>query len=1419
MKFEKGIRCWIPDPTLGWVGANVEKVEYDGLTKNYKIELVYDDDNSKKITIETNDLTENNKKIPQMRNLDDTVDDLTTLPHLNEPSVLNSVKLRYQKRIIYTFSGVVLVAINPFESIPHLYSREVVLKYQNKDKSENPPHVFAIADEAFKLMKKNQTSQSIIVSGESGAGKTVSAKYIMRYFANVNNEKNSYETTEIEKQILATNPIMEAFGNAKTIRNDNSSRFGKYLRICFDEKYVICGAEIKTYLLERSRLVLQSEGERNYHIFYQMINGLSDEQKEELSLKDCEDYNYLYKGKTSTVKDVDDKKEFKETCDALRVIGVDDESQFEIFKVLAALLHIGNIKIENSRNDAVLSTDEPNLLLACNMLGLNSHDFSKWIVKKKISTRSDNIASNLKYHEAIVARDSVAKYIYSLLFNWLVSYINADLASSTVNEGFFIGVLDIYGFEHFQHNSFEQFCINYANEKLQQEFTHHVFKLQQDEYVKEGIEWSFITYSDNQPCINLIESGEGILSLLDEQCKLPSGSDEAWAEKMFHSLTKPPHNKVFKKARFGNEKFIVSHYALDVNYEVEGFLEKNRDSVSDVQNLILKSTKNDFFKKIQEESEIKSPPQEIKKGFQNRNRKPTLGHIFKQSLNNLMKTINSTDAHYIRCIKPNEEKKPWQFDNTMVLSQLRACGVLETIRISLVGFPSKYTYEDFLQRFHVLLNSEDLNEYQKTEPNNHEELKKLSSKLLVNLIDDKSSFQMGISKIFFKSGVLGKLEIEKSSKIHDAVVTIQKNFRTYIARKRYLEAKESAIQLQSVLRGLIVRQNMKNMFESAIIIQSLIRGVTARKLFTNIRKSIIDIQSYGRGCIGRNEFNELKLELEAERLEQERLEQERLEQERLAAEKLEVERVNSERLTAEKAEAESQRLILKGKESLESIHVPPVQDSQELCKQPVFTELYPEDDDTDEVHKHVLENLTPHKYTYEDLLGMKPKKAVAFISRLIVKRIHSITNSVESYQIKNKGHYFSDMELTMKIQSNINSDITTLIKLLKRQRYIRPEIVDRNSLQRTVTNRSEYIHYKVLIDEKTTHLERSYKAAYGDMLSYMNVPSIAVDCVSGLLLSNLNLPERAPDAPPHLGDVLFPARLVVSILSDLWAVKPFDQSVMFLVKTTGIINEKLNSIDDPRELITTGAFLLNNANEIRSYVTWFRHSTMINLNVEKRKSKDRDDHLKMLSIINRYCNILCGKMYQLWIESIFKQLEIKITGSVREDKPFSNDKLTNDNTSLIQILDNVYLSMEENCFEKDVQTTIIHALLHYIDVTYFNVIITHGNYLNFNEGKLIKLKLSPVIKWCNSLDIPDGPEMLLNILTLSQLLMLKQLGLINVDDIMNKGTHLNREQVKRILNDADSSEKAVKECNDYTLPYKKTIFDDAFVNSNQVIND
>ncbi|KAG8532004.1 uncharacterized protein KY384_003640 [Bacidia gigantensis] len=877
--YDVGTRAWQPDPTEGWVASEVESKKVQG----DKVTLLFQLANGESKSIQTTLAAlqeDSNANLPPLMNpaILEASDDLTNLSHLNEPAVLQAIRLRYSQKEIYTYSGIVLIATNPFARVDSLYVPGMVQVYAGKQRTSQAPHLFAIAEEAFTDMLRDNKNQTIVVSGESGAGKTVSAKYIMRYFATRESPdqpgkraKGIADTmSETEEQILATNPVMEAFGNAKTTRNDNSSRFGKYIEILFDNKTEIIGARIRTYLLERSRLVFQPLKERNYHIFHQLVAGATDAERQHWGLLPVEHFDYLNQGGAPVIEGFDDKTEFDATRKSLSTIGVTEDRQAQIFALLSALLHLGNVKITATRTDSVLSSSESSLVKACQMLGVAAEDFSKWTVKKQLITRGERIMSNLTQQQALVVRDSVAKFIYSSLFDWLVDSINSSLATEEVysRAETFIGVLDIYGFEHFAKNSFEQFCINYANEKLQQEFNQHVFKLEQEEYVKEEIDWTFIDFSDNQPCIDLIEAKLGVLSLLDEESRLPMGSDDQFVTKLHHNFANDK-SKFYKKPRFGKSAFTVCHYAIDVTYESDGFIEKNRDTVPDEQMEVLRSTSNFFLKEV---LDVASAVREkdtasvantkaasaapTKRSGVAANRKPTLGGIFKSSLIELMSTINSTNVHYIRCIKPNEGKESWKFEGPMVLSQLRACGVLETVRISCAGYPTRWTYEDFALRYYMLVPSQGWTS----------QVKEMANAILKKALGQGAQrgldkYQLGLTKIFFRAGMLAFLEGLRTSRLNECAIMIQKNLKCKYQRRKYLEARGSILLLQALARGYRARQIAEEdrQTKAATSVQRLWRGFKVRRDYISVIRNVIMVEAVMKGFLCRRSLMERRV--------------------------------------------------------------------------------------------------------------------------------------------------------------------------------------------------------------------------------------------------------------------------------------------------------------------------------------------------------------------------------------------------------------------------------------------------------------------------------------------------------------------------------------------------------------------------------
>uniref|UniRef100_A0AAA9SMD5 Unconventional myosin-Vb n=1 Tax=Bos taurus TaxID=9913 RepID=A0AAA9SMD5_BOVIN len=712
------------------------------------------------------------------------------------------------------------------------------------------------------LWIRDEKNQSIIVSGESGAGKTVSAKYAMRYFTTVS---GSASDTNIEEKVLASSPIMEAIGNAKTTRNDNSSRFGKYIQIGFDKRYRIIGANMRTYLLEKSRVVFQADDERNYHIFYQLCAAASLPEFKELALTCAEDFFYTSQGGNTVIEGVDDAEDFEKTRQAFTLVGVRESHQISIFKIIASILHLGNVEIQAERDgeSCRVSPEDEHLSDFCRLLGVELSQMEHWLCHRKLVTTSETYVKTMSLQQVVNARDALAKHIYAQLFHWIVEHVNKALHTS-LKQHSFIGVLDIYGFETFEVNSFEQFCINYANEKLQQQFNSHVFKLEQEEYMKEQIPWTLIDFYDNQPCIDLIEAKLGILDLLDEECKVPKGTDQNWTQKLYDRHSGSQH---FQKPRMSNKAFIVIHFADKVEYLSDGFLEKNRDTVYEEQINILKASKfplvADLFHDGKDSAptatasskiNIRSSRPPVKAS--NKEHKKTVGYQFRSSLHLLMETLNATTPHYVRCIKPNDEKLPFHFNPKRAVQQLRACGVLETIRISAAGYPSRWSYHDFFNRYRVLVKKRDLANSDK---------KAICRSVLESLIKDPDKFQFGRTKIFFRAGQVAYLEKLRADKFRAATIMIQKAVRGWLQKVKYRRLKGATLILQRYCRGYLARRLAKHLrrTRAAVVLQKQYRMQRARRAYQRVRRAAVVIQAFARGMFVRRIYHQVLREHKA----------------------------------------------------------------------------------------------------------------------------------------------------------------------------------------------------------------------------------------------------------------------------------------------------------------------------------------------------------------------------------------------------------------------------------------------------------------------------------------------------------------------------------------------------------------------------
>ncbi|KAM8829263.1 unconventional myosin-Vb isoform 4-T4 [Spinachia spinachia] len=848
--YAKYTRVWIPDPDHVWRAAEIVRDYKEG---EPVLHLTLEDETPLEYSVGPK-----SNSLPFLRNPDILVgeNDLTALSYLHEPAVLHNLKVRFlEPNHIYTYCGIVLVAINPYEQL-HIYGEEVIRAYSGQNMGDMDPHIFAVAEEAYKQMARDERNQSIIVSGESGAGKTVSAKYAMRFFATVG---GSTSDTNVEEKVLASSPIMEAIGNAKTTRNDNSSRFGKYIQIGFNRQYRIIGANMRTYLLEKSRVVFQAEDERNYHIFYQLCASASLPEYKDLCLTSAEDFTFTSMGENIFIEGVNDAADLEKTREAFTLLGIKEGNQSSIFKVIASILHLGNIEICSQRDgeSCHILKDDLHLKHFCTLLGVELKQMEHWLCHRKLITATETYVKNMSTKQAENARDALAKHIYARMFDWIVEHINKALHTSSKQHSF-IGVLDIYGFETFEVNSFEQFCINYANEKLQQQFNSHVFKLEQEEYMKEQIPWTLIDFYDNQPCIDLIEARLGVLDLLDEECRVPKGTDENWAQKLYKQHSVSAH---FQKPRMSNVSFIIVHFADKVEYQSEGFLEKNRDTVYGEQINILKASEFQLVADLFHDKDDVPPPKSSRVNVRpakttpkapNKEHKKTVGHQFRSSLHLLMETLNATTPHYVRCIKPNDLKEPFMFDSRRAVQQLRACGVLETIRISAAGYPSRWTYPDFFNRYRVLLKKSEM-----TSPDK----KLVCRNLLETLIKDHDMFQFGKTKIFFRAGQVAYLEKLRADRFRTACIKIQKTVRGWLQRLRYRKVRKMAVTLQRYGRGYLARRHAEFLRQTraALLCQKQYRMVRDRRVYLRVRRAVVTIQAFTRGMFTRRIYQEFML--------------------------------------------------------------------------------------------------------------------------------------------------------------------------------------------------------------------------------------------------------------------------------------------------------------------------------------------------------------------------------------------------------------------------------------------------------------------------------------------------------------------------------------------------------------------------------
>ncbi|PHT95211.1 Myosin-17, partial [Capsicum annuum] len=818
-----GSQVWIEDPDEAWIdgevteikGSNATVVTTNGKTTVASISSIYPKDT----------------EAPPAG-----VDDMTKLAYLHEPGVLNNLACRYSLNEIYTYTGNILIAVNPFRRLPHLYDTHMMQQYKGAPLGELSPHLFAVADACYRALINEHGSQSILVSGESGAGKTETTKMLMRYLAFMGGRSGT-EGRTVEQQVLESNPVLEAFGNAKTVKNNNSSRFGKFVEIQFDKHGKISGAAVRTYLLERSRVCQVSDPERNYHCFY-MLCAAPPEDVKKYKLGNPRSFHYLNQSNCYEVANVDDAREYLETRNAMDVVGIGQEEQEAIFRVVAAILHLGNINfVKGKEVDSSKLKDEKSLFhlkTAAELFMCDEKALEDSLCKRVIVTPDGNITKLLDPAAATTSRDALAKTVYSRLFDWLVDKINSSIGQDPDAKSI-IGVLDIYGFESFKVNSFEQFCINLTNEKLQQHFNQHVFKMEQEDYTTEEINWSYVEFVDNQDVLDLIEKKPGgIIALLDEACMFPKSTHETFAQKMYQTYK---NNKRFSKPKLARTAFTINHYAGDVTYQADHFLDKNKDYVIAEFQALLMDSKCSFvgnlFPPLPEESSKQS-------------KFSSIGTRFKQQLQSLMETLSTTEPHYIRCVKPNTVLKPGIFENMNVLNQLRCGGVLEAIRISCAGYPTKRTFDEFLDRFGML--APDV-------------LDGCDEKSACIAICDRmglKGYQIGKTKVFLRAGQMAELDARRTEVLAHAAKRIQRQIRTYLTRKEFLALKRATIHFQKLWRAQLARVLYEHMKREAasIRIQKHARSHSARKSYKELQAAAIVIQTGMRAMAARNDYRQ-----------------------------------------------------------------------------------------------------------------------------------------------------------------------------------------------------------------------------------------------------------------------------------------------------------------------------------------------------------------------------------------------------------------------------------------------------------------------------------------------------------------------------------------------------------------------------------
>ncbi|XP_059427641.1 myosin-10 isoform X1 [Carassius carassius] len=905
---------WVPSERHGFEAASIREERGEEVL----VELA---ENGKKALVNKDDIQKMNP--PKFSK----VEDMAELTCLNEASVLHNLKDRYYSGLIYTYSGLFCVVINPYKNLP-IYSENIIEMYRGKKRHEMPPHIYAISESAYRCMLQDREDQSILCTGESGAGKTENTKKVIQYLAHVASSHKGRKDHnippespkavklqngilfygELERQLLQANPILESFGNAKTVKNDNSSRFGKFIRINFDVTGYIVGANIETYLLEKSRAVRQAKDERTFHVFYQLLAGSGEHLRSDLLLEGFNNYRFLSNGNIP-IPGQQDKDNFQETMEAMHIMSFSHDEILSMLKVVSAVLQFGNIVFKKERNTDQASMPENTAAQKlCHLLGMNVMEFTRAILSPRIKVGRDYVQKAQTKEQADFAVEALAKATYERLFRWLVHRINKALDRTKRQGASFIGILDIAGFEIFQLNSFEQLCINYTNEKLQQLFNHTMFVLEQEEYQREGIEWSFIDFGlDLQPCIDLIErpaNPPGVLALLDEECWFPKATDKTFVDKLVQE--QGTHAK-FQKPRQLKDKadFSIIHYAGRVDYKADEWLMKNMDPLNDnVATLLHQSTDKFVAELWKDVDRIVGLDQvagmnETAFGATYKTKKGmfrTVGQLYKESLTKLMATLRNTNPNFVRCIIPNHEKRAGKLEPHLVLDQLRCNGVLEGIRICRQGFPNRIVFQEFRQRYEILTPN--------AIPKGFMDGKQACERMIRALELDPNLYRIGQSKIFFRTGVLAHLEEERDLKITDIIIYFQSVCRGYLARKAFAKKQQQLSALKVLQRNCAAYLKLRHW--------QWWRLFTKVKPLLQVTRQEEEMQAKDEELI---KVKERQVKVENELVEMERKHQQLLEEKNILAEQLQAET----ELFAE-AEEMRARLVAKKQELEEILH-------------------------------------------------------------------------------------------------------------------------------------------------------------------------------------------------------------------------------------------------------------------------------------------------------------------------------------------------------------------------------------------------------------------------------------------------------------------------------------------------------------------